>query len=115
MTLAKTGLGTIVECGTSATTTIYTVASSKTAYIRAILLHNTDGTDAQKADIHLVPNGGSKADANKIGSISLAAEDTAFFEVPFPIVLSTNGDTVQIHNNGSSDAINALVIGDKES
>ena len=41
MALSKTGLGLFTSCSASSTTTVLTVASSKTNYVRGILLHNT--------------------------------------------------------------------------
>lgn len=113
MALSKTGLGLFTSCSASSTTTVLTVASGKTNYVRGILLHNTHtGTVNVKA--HIVPNGGSVGTGNVCLEANIVSKDTYFLEFNFPIILSTNGDTIQIVV-GVGGSINALVIGDKDS
>ena len=45
----------------------------------------------------------------------MSASDTAFIEFPYPITLTTNGDTIRVENDNASNAITVLPLGDKES
>ena len=126
MALAKSSLGFPVQVSPGNTTTIYTVASSKKAYIRTILIyHNREGgtsTLNQIAKVYVVPNisgsAGTASDADCIGRVTLAPDDTLFFEMQYPITLENNGDTIQVENDnstGSTSKLNVMVLGDKES
>lgn len=129
MALAKSNLGFPVVVAAGSTASVYTVGSAKTAYIRSIVLYNstigTANTDlSQQAQIYMVPNSGGSAgvatDAHRIARISLAANDTFFYELQYPITLANNGDSIQIFNEGTfnlgsaTNPINVLVLGDKE-
>ena len=121
MTLAKTGLGEIITVAASATGTISctVVASNKQRNIRGLLIYNTSTTANQTCEIHVVPNDGSgstgtAAAANKIGRLTLTESDTAFFEFPYPLTLTSTGDCIQVVN-GSGSTVNVLPIGDVES
>lgn len=129
MALAKANLGfpLVVSAGTTAT--VYSVGSAKTAYIRSVVLYNstvgTANTDlAQTAQIYMVPNNGGSVgtatDGNRIARISLTADDTFFYELQYPITLSSNGDSIQVFNEGTfnlgaaTNPINVIVLGDRE-
>ena len=113
MALSQTGLGLFTACSASSTTTVLTVASSKTNFVRGLLIHNThSGTVNVK--IHVVPNGGSVGTANQLLQVNLVTLDTYFLEFNFPIILATNGDTIQAVV-GSGGSQNIMVIGDKNS
>lgn len=121
MALAKTGLGAVVAVAASATGTITgtVVASNKQVYIRGLVIHNTAVTAKQTCEIHVVPNDGSggagtAAAANKIGKLTLEGSDTAFFEFPYPLTLTSTGDCIQVVNSSGS-TVNVLPIGDVES
>tara|TARA_R100001082_G_scaffold108374_1_gene83530 strand:- start:1517 stop:1879 length:363 start_codon:yes stop_codon:yes gene_type:complete len=120
MALTKAGLGGVIECAVSDTTTITgtVVASNKQVYIRGLLIFNTSTAAAQICEIHVVPNDGgsvgSAAAANKIGRLTLTASDTAFFEFPYPLTLTATNDCVRVVN-GSGSTVNVLPIGDVES
>jgi hypothetical protein len=118
MALAKVGLGTVTRIGTSTTTTVYTVGSAKTTYIRSVVIHNTDTANSSTVKIHIVPvSGGSVGTAssgNQLAQLSIQPVDTYFFELAYPITLATNNDSVQIANTSTAAAINVLILGDKE-
>ena len=120
MALTKAGLGAIVTVAASATQTITgtVVAGNKQRYIRGLLIFNTSTSANQTCEIHVVPNDGSggagaAAAANKIGRLTLSAADTAFFEFPYPLTLTSTGDCIQVVN-GSGSTVNVLPIGDVE-
>ena len=118
MALAKVGLTTVTRVGTSTTSTVYTVGSAKTAYIRSVVVHNVDSTNSSTVKIHIVPaSGGSAGTAstfNQLAQLTIQPVDTYFFELAYPITLSTNNDTIQIANTSTSATINILILGDKE-
>jgi len=118
MAFAKVGLGTVTRVALGTTATVYTVSSAKTAYIRSIILHNIDTLSPSTVKIHIVPNsGGSVGTAssiNQLAQLSIQPTDTYFFELAYPITLASNNDTVQVYNSSSIEAVNVLILGDKE-
>ena len=119
MTLTKDGLGAIVECNAAADTDIITVGSdNKNIYVRGLLIFNQSTASNQTCEIHIIPNNsgsvGAKADNNKIGRLTLTASDTAFFEFPYPLTLTTEHDRIVISNMVGAK-VNVLPIGDVES
>jgi hypothetical protein len=118
MALAKVGLGTVTRVALGTTATVLTVGSAKTCYIRSVILHNIDSVNSSTVRIHVVPNsGGSVGTASSItqlAQLSVQPVDTYFFELAYPITLSSNNDTIQVHNSSTTDAVNVLILGDKE-
>ena len=127
MALSKSNLGFPVVVGGATTTAVYTVSSSKKSYVRCILVHNVgiDTTLAQTARIYMVPNDGGSAGVATVGNtvarLTLVPDDTVFFEPQYPFTLESNGDTIQVYNegaNGPTGATNDIVVtvlGDKDS
>ena len=127
MALSKSNLGFPVVVGGATTTAVYTVSSSKKSYIRCILIHNVgiDTNISQTARIYMVPNSGGSAGVATVGNtvarLTLVPNDTVFFEPQYPFTLESNGDTIQVYNegaNGPSGATNDIVVtvlGDKDS
>ena len=117
MSLAQVGLGNITQVAANATTAVYTVGAGKTAYIRALEIHNLDANNRSIVQIHIVPNNGGSAgtasSVTRIARLGISTEDTYFFENAYPITLPSNGDTIQIQNE-HSEAVNVLVLGDRE-
>ena len=127
MALSKSNLGFPVVVGGATTTAVYTVSSSKKSYVRCILVHNVgiDTTLAQTARIYMVPNSSGSAGVatvgNTIARLTLVPDDTVFFEPQYPFTLESNGDSIQVLNegaNGPTGATNDIVVtvlGDKDS
>ena len=130
MALAKANLGYPQPIGAGATATVYTVANSKTAYIRGVTIHNTSvGTGnenvSQHAQVYIVQNDGGSVgvatSGDRIVRVTLAPDDTFVYELQYPVILDTNNDTVQVYNEGTHNSgsatndINVLVLGDAES
>lgn len=119
MALAKTGLGTITAVSGVSTAAVYTVSSSKSAYIRGLTFFNNSSTTSAIVSVHIVPNNGGSvgvaATTNKIARLTLSGNDTYFLEFAYPLTLSTDNDTVQVNTETASVTCNVLVIGDKES
>jgi hypothetical protein len=118
MALQKVGLGTVTRIAAGAGASVLTVGSAKTCYIRSIICHNIDTLNSSTVKIHIVPNsGGSVGTAssiNQLAQLSIQPTDTYFFELAYPITLASDNDTIQVHNSGTTDAINVLILGDKE-
>ena len=118
MALQKVGLGTVTRVGIGSTTTVLTVGSAKTCYIRSMLIHNIDTVNSSTVKIHIIPNSagsvGTASSINQLAQLSIQPVDTYFFELAYPITLSTNNDTIQIANNSTTNAVNVLILGDKE-
>ena len=118
MALAKVGLGSITQVAAATTTAVVTVGSAKTVYVRALEIHSLDSENTANVHVHVVPNSGGSAGTassiTRIAKLGISTEDTYFFENAYPITLSANGDSVQIYNENTADAVNVLVLGDKE-
>ena len=118
MALAQVGLGSITQVAAATTTAVYTVGSAKTAYIRALEIHSLDSSTTANVQVHVVPNNGGSAgtasSVTRIARLGISTEDTYFFENAYPITLTSNGDSIQIYNENENDAVNVLVLGDKE-
>lgn len=129
MALQRLAIDEVTAVQPGATTVIISVSNSQTTFIRTLILHasalDTPSPDAPAfVQVHVVPsNGGSVATASsdtRIARINIAANDTFFVEPEYPIILDTNGDSIQITNEGTSYgganayAINVLAMGDRE-
>ena len=78
---------------------VYTNPSSKTSYVRSIILHNTN-TSAEAVVLYNVPDNsgsvGTAAATNQFYKTSVAADTTVIIEFPVPgLVLSDTNDTIQ--------------------
>ena len=129
MALAKANLGFPQTINAGSTAAVYTVANSKTAYIRGITVHNASvGTSSSGVtnviQIHVVENSsgsvGTAAAGTRIVRATLAPDDTFVYELQYPIILDTNNDTIQVTNEGTTNSgsaqndITVLVLGDAE-
>jgi hypothetical protein len=134
MALAKSNLGFPVVVSAATTATVYSVGSAKTAYIRSVVICNTfagtiSSTIAQTVQIYAVPNSGGSVGVatagNRIGRVSLTADDTFFYDLQYPITLQNTGDSIQIYNEGTyaytlsgiataTNPVNVMVLGDRE-
>ena len=119
MALAQVGLGSITQVAAASTQVVYSVGSAKTSYIRALEIHSLDPTNTANVQIHIVPTTGSgvigtASTITRLARLGISTEDTYFFENAYPITLNNNGDAVLVYNENTADAINVLVLGDRE-
>ena len=118
MALQKVGLGTVTRVGIGSTATVLTVGSAKTCYIRSIICHNIDTVSSSTIKIHIVPvsgvSTGTASSINQLAQLSIQPTDTYFFELAYPITLSSDNDTIRVYNSSTTDAVNVLILGDKE-
>jgi hypothetical protein len=119
MTLNRGNLGFVTQIGAGVTSAVYTVGSAQTAYIKSVLVYNLSPSGTQNVAIHVVANSsgsaGTASSTTRIARIGISTDDTFFFEPAYPITLRSNGDTLQVYNEGIiSNSVNVLVLGDKE-
>ena len=130
MALSRKSLGFPTQVAAGTTSTVYSVTSNQTTFIRTVGIHNrsvgslTDSVSTV-VQIYVVPNNGGAVRTPPpaqyaIGRLALPANDTFFFEPHYPIVLDNTGDSLQIYNEGtnnsgvSSTPVNVFLLGDKE-
>ena len=119
MALKRGNLGFANVIANGATSSVYTVGSAQTAYVKSILIHNLSVEDIQNVRIHVVPHSGGSAGTagttTQVARIGITTNDTFFFEPAYPITLTNTGDSIQVTNEGTAlSSINVLVLGDKE-
>ena len=119
MALAQVGLGSITQVAAGTTQVVYSVGSAKTAYIRALEIHSLDNTNLANVEGHIVPNTsgdaiGTASSVTRIARLGISTQDTYFFENAYPITLNNTNDAVLIYNENTNDAVNVLVLGDRE-
>jgi len=118
MALQKVGLGTVTRVGIGSTVPVLTVGSAKTCYIRSIICHNIDTLNSNTIKIYIVPNSsgsvGAASSINQLAQLSIQPTDTYFFELAYPITLASDNDTIKVYNSSTTDAVNVLILGDKE-
>ena len=118
MALAQVGLGTITQVAAATTAAVVTVGSGKTVYVRALEIHSLDSSNTANVQVHVVPNSGGSAGTatsiTRIARLGISTEDTYFFENAYPITLNDTGDAILVYNENANDAVNVLVLGDKE-
>ena len=119
MALARTDLSAVVQIGAATTTAVYTVGAAQTAFVKSLLIFNLDRSNSQDVRIHVVPNSGGSAGTSgtttSVARLGIGTDDTFFFEPAYPIVLRSNGDSIQVENEGTvTNSINVLVNGDIE-
>ena len=129
MTLQRISIDDVTAVAAGTTSTIISVSNNQTTYVRTLILHaaslgsDTPNTPAN-VQVHIVPNSsgnlGTAVTDTRIARINLAADDTFFVEPEYPIILSNNGDSIQVFNEGSHHSgsntysINVLAMGDRE-
>lgn len=74
------------------------LTNTTTTEIKGFVIHNTN-TTAETVKIYNVVNSGGNvgtaSTANKFFDRSIAANETYIFDVPYPITLLANNDTIQ--------------------
>jgi len=129
MALQRLAIDEVTAVHPGQTSVIVSVTNSQTTFVRTLILHASSlGSPTPDApafiQVHIVPNnGGSVGTASsltRIARVNIAADDTFFVEPEYPIIIDSNGDSVQVTNEGSTYgganayAINVLAMGDRE-
>ena len=134
MTLKKTqligitsvvGLSTVGILTVGVTDTQGGVGIASTCYVRSVVMHNT-GLGTARVSLYLNESAVQNAvatgvTANRFLSIDLAANETSFFEVNYPLVMSNWGDTLSVAIDAPDDGgtgigsmVNFIVNGDTD-
>jgi hypothetical protein len=99
----------------SSTGSLYVNPSAQRTFVKGFLLHNISNEN-RVARIFVVPgNGGSIAVASavhRILDVDLAPRETLLFELPYPLTLQDQGDTIQ-GDCSSTSSITIQLLGDK--
>lgn len=95
---------------------IYTNAASTTSYIKSLVLFNGH-TSTETVKLYNVPDSagsvGTAGAGNQFAEISLASLETLMFDLPYPITLIDENDTIQAATTTSSK-VTVQVLGDKD-
>jgi hypothetical protein len=95
---------------------IYTNAASTTSYIKSFVLYNNN-TSTETVKLYNVPDSaasvGTAGDANQFAEIALAAKETLMFDLPYPITIIDENDTIQAVTTTASK-VTVQVLGDKD-
>ena len=134
MTLKKTqligitsvvGLSTVGILTVGVTNTQGGVGIASTCYVRSVVMHNT-GLGTARVSLYMNESAVQNAvatgvTANKFLTIDLAANETSFFEVNYPLVMSNWGDTLSVAIDAPDDGgtgigsmVNFIVNGDTD-
>ena len=134
MTLKKTqligitsvvGLSTVGILTVGVTDTQGGVGIASTCYVRSVVMHNT-GLGTARVSLYLNESAVQNAvatgvTANKFLTVDLAANETSFFEVNYPLVMSNWGDTLSVAidapdagGTGIGSMVNIIVNGDTD-
>jgi len=104
MSLQRAKLADIQYVASSAGSIYANPASTKT-FVRGITLHNTNST-AETVKLYNVPDSatalGTAGAGNRFLNVSLAANDTLLIEMPYPIVLTDQNDSIQAETTTAS-------------
>jgi len=100
----------------SSASAVYTNASSTTTYIKSLVLYNGN-TSAETVRLYNVPDSGGSAgtaaDDNQFAEVSLASKETLMFDLPYPITLIDENDTIQASTTTGSK-VTIQILGDKD-
>ena len=134
MTLKKTqligitsvvGLSTVGILTVGVTDTQGGVGIASTCYVRSVVMHNT-GLGTARVSLYMNESAVQNAvatgvTANKFLTVDLAANETSFFEVNYPLVMSNWGDTLSVAIDAPDDGgtgigsmVNFIVNGDTD-
>ena len=119
------GLSTVGILTVGVTNTQGGVGIASTCYVRSVVMHNT-GLGTARVSLYMNESAVQNAvatgvTANKFLTIDLAANETSFFEVNYPLVMSNWGDTLSVAidapdagGTGIGSMVNFIVNGDTD-
>lgn len=95
---------------------IYTNPASTKTYIKGIVLFNGN-TTSEVVKLYNVPNNGASVGtaglSNQFADITLASGETLMFDLPYPITIIDENDTIQASTTTSSK-VTVQILGDKD-
>lgn len=114
MALSRVKLADIAYVASSAGS-IYSNPSSTKTLVVGLSLHNTN-TTAEVVQLYVVPDSGGSVgtagNGNKVGHLSLAPNESYFFEFPFGVMLTDTNDSIQATTTTASK-VTVIVHGDQ--
>lgn len=118
-----TGITTVGILTVGTTQTAGGVGIASTTYLRSIIMHNT-GLGTATSSVYVYPSSeavsGVGKTAYRLGRVDLAANETYFFEMNYPIVLVDQEKLVvevtspTLGGSGIGSIVNYQVIGDTD-
>lgn len=110
-----TRLADIQYVGSTAAS-IYTNPASTKSYIKSIILFNAN-TSSETVKLYNVPNSGASvgtaAESNQFAEFTIATKETFMFDLPYPITLIDENDTIQASTTTASK-VTVQLNGDKD-
>lgn len=95
---------------------ILTNASGDKTYVRSLVLHNANST-TEIVQLYNVPDStgslGTAGDANRFFKKDIAADETLFIDLEYPIVLTDENDSIQAVTTTASK-VTVQLMGDKD-
>lgn len=95
---------------------IYTNAASTKTYVKSLILFNGN-TTAETVKLYNVPNSGASAGtagvSNQFAEIVLGTLETLMFDMPYPITIIDENDTIQASTTTASK-VTVQILGDKD-
>ena len=120
---AVTGISTVGILTVGTTQTAGGVGIASTTYLRGVVMHNTGGGTAT-AGLYIYPSGQAVVaygiTAHRLAKVDLAANETFFFEMNYPLVL-VNQEKIVVDINapgsggtGIGSMVNFQILGDTD-
>ena len=120
---AVTGISTVGILTVGTTQTAGGVGIASTTYLRGVVMHNT-GLSTATAGLYVYPSGQAVVaygiTAHRLAKVDLAANETFFFEMNYPLVL-TDQEKIVVDVNapasgglGIGSMVNFQILGDTD-
>ena len=110
---AVSGIATVGILTVGTTPTAGGVGVASTTYLRGVVMHNT-GLGTATSSVYVYPNGESNITvgqtAYRLARVDLNANETFFFEMNYPLVL-TNQEKIVVEVNQPASAVGGTGIG----
>ena len=122
---AVTGISTVGILTVGTTQTAGGVGIASTTYLRGVVMHNT-GLGTATAGLYIYPSGQAVVaygiTANRLAKVDLDPNETFFFEMNYPLVLThqekivvdVNRPATSVGGAGIGSAINFQILGDTD-
>ena len=122
---AVTGINTVGILTVGTTQTAGGVGIASTTYLRGVVMHNT-GLATATSSLYIYPDGVSQVahgqTAYRLSRVDLDANETFFFEMNYPLVLTDQEKIVvevtqpatEVGGAGIGSAINFQILGDTD-
>lgn len=105
-----------IQTLSDSTASIYTNPAATKTYVRGLVLHNTNSS-SEEIVLYNVPDSagsvGTAAAGNQFFKRELAAGESVFIDLEYPIVLTDENDSLQAVADTAS-VVTVQVLGDKD-